>query len=91
MATPREELERHVTRSRAVRRTVVRGAMAIAAVALLLLLAGAATRWWLGVALLAAIVGGSGIWITHGHIADFERQLRPAGPARRRATRPSAL
>ena len=76
MAFEREELRRHVANSRAVRRRVVRAALAIAAVALVLLVTGAGTRWWLGTALLAAIVGGSGVWITHGHIAEFERLLR---------------
>jgi hypothetical protein len=71
-----DELNRHLTRSRAVQRRVVQGAAALAAVAVALMLAGLATRWWLGLFALACIVGGSGVWITQGHIADFRRQLR---------------
>jgi len=76
MAIERAEVQRHVANSRAVRKRVVRVALCIAAVALVFLVTGMSTRWWLGTAALAAIVGGSGVWITHGHIAEFERMLR---------------
>ena len=66
MAIPREELQRHLDRSRAVQRRVVHVGVAIVAVALLLL------------------VGGSGVWITQGHITDFQRQLREPGRRARR-------
>lgn len=86
MAFDREELRRHVANSRAVRRRVVRAALAIAGLALVLLLTGSGTRWWLGTAALAAIIGGSGVWITHGHIAEFERLLREPTPLSGRPT-----
>lgn len=87
MAIDREGMQRHLARSRAVQRRVVHAAMAIAALALVMLIVGVATRWWLGAAALAAIVGGSGIWITQGHIADFDRQLNASSRqiVRRRA------
>lgn len=76
MAVQRAEMERHIANSRRVRRRVVRVALCIAAVAVVLLVTGMGTQWWLGAAALAAIVGGSGVWITHGHIAEFEKMLR---------------
>ena len=72
----RDELTRHIDRSRQVQRRVVQAAAVVALAAVVLLIAGAPTAAWLGVAALAGIVGGSGVWITQGHIADFRRQLR---------------
>lgn len=74
--TRRRDLQRHIDKSRAVRRLAVRIAVAVAAVAVVVLVAGAGLAVFLAVAALAGIIGGSGVWITYGHIADFQRQLR---------------
>lgn len=72
----RAELERYLARSRTVQRTSGRlGALGIV-LAIVLLIAGAGVTVFLAVAALTGIVAGTGLWITHGHIADFEQQLR---------------
>lgn len=80
----RDELHRHLANSRKVRQLVVRIGAAIGAVGLGLWLGGAGTTIGLGVAALGAIVGGSGAWVTHGHIAEFQHQLRDLEPRRAR-------
>ncbi len=73
-STTREELEHYLAHSRAVQRTVRWIGVAIAALALVVVLAGARGVGVAGLAL-AAIIAGASTWITAGHIADFERQL----------------
>lgn len=82
MPPPRQaELTRHLEKSRAVQRRVVRAGLAGGGVAVVLWLAGQGLLA-LAVAALAATVAGTGAWITHGHIADFERQLGRRSPGR---------
>jgi len=76
------ELRRHLARSRAVQRRVARVGAVIGALGLGLLIGGAGTTLGLGVTALGAILGGVGAWVTQGHIADFERQLRDLEPRR---------
>jgi hypothetical protein len=87
MAEPREtrrlDLVGHIDKSRAVQRRAIRVAAAVAALAIVLRFAGVGTAIALAVAAVAAIIGGAGVWITQGHIADFQRQLRDLTRAHR--------
>ena len=40
------------------------------------LVAGSGVAVFLAGAALAGRIAGSGVWITYGHISDFQRQLR---------------
>ncbi len=74
--TRRETLAEFLASSRAVQRTMWWiGAIGLG-IALCLWLGGAGGRAFVAVGALAAIVSGAGLWITQGHIADFEQQLR---------------
>jgi hypothetical protein len=75
VASKKETLGGYLTSSRAVQRTMSWiGAIGIGLG--LCFWVGGAGWFGLAVAALAAIVGGAGVWITQGHIADFEQQLR---------------
>lgn len=83
----RNDLLAHIDKSRAVQHRVVRIAAVVGALALVLMVAGAGTAVALGLAALAAIVGGAGVWITQGHITDFQRQLHDLARKQQRQQR----
>ncbi len=70
-----EQLRAYQARSRQVQRWLLRGLLSGLAVAGILALAGVMGAA-LPVAAVAGIVAGCGFWITHGHIEEFEQQLR---------------
>jgi hypothetical protein len=74
--TRRESLTEYVKNSRSVQRSMRWIGLVGLGLALCLLLGGAGRSIAVGVAALVAIVVGAGLWITQGHIADFEQQLR---------------
>ena len=81
-------LRRDLDASRRVQRRLRWILAAGAALAVALLAGGATGTAALAVATVTAVVVGAGFWITHGHIAEFERGLRAVRPPRRIA--PSA-
>jgi hypothetical protein len=83
-AARRQQLEGYIANSRRVRRRAIRLGIALLALALVLRLAGAGPAAFFTVALVAAVIGGAGAWITWGHVQDFEKELRRLGTRARR-------
>ena len=74
-AAKREQLSEYLASSRSVQRTMIWVGVAGLALAIALLIGGASGRVVFGVIAIDAIVVGASMWITHGHIEDFSRQL----------------
>lgn len=74
-AAKREQLSEYLASSRAVQRTMIWVGLVGVGLAIALLIGGAAGRIVVGVLAIDAIVVGASVWITHGHIEDFRRQL----------------
>ena len=83
-AAKREQLSEYLASSRAVQRTMIWVGLVGVGLAIALLIGGAAGRIVVGVLANDAIVVGASVWITHGHIQDFERQLFEIEQRRRR-------
>jgi hypothetical protein len=82
MAANRAELTQWVASSRAVQRGL-RWLLTLGlGLAFLVLLLGGGGGAFVVIAGLSAAIAGIGFWITHGHIADFENQLRTLGHRR---------
>jgi hypothetical protein len=81
MAIPREDLTSYIDHSRAVQRSL----RWVATIGILL---AVILGWAVGAggfaiaALLTVGITGIGLWITQGHIVDFENQLRATGGSR---------
>ncbi len=71
----RDRLRTYRASSLRVQRRFLRLGWVGAIAALGLLVAGASGAYVFGAVALTAIVSGSGWWITHAHIEDFDRQL----------------
>jgi hypothetical protein len=85
----RAQLEGFIARSERARRvTAVMGA-AFAAVAIVLHVVGAGGLA-AGALMLGLFVAGTGMWISGGHIRDFQAELRGLETRRRRAAGPPA-
>ncbi len=82
LATRRAVLSGYLARSRRVRRIFGRLGQGGIAITVALGFGGAGGGAVVAALGLTAIVAGSGVWITHGHIADFERQLAALAPPR---------
>jgi hypothetical protein len=80
----RAKLERFIARSGRVKRNAVRLGAGLALAAISLHFAGAAGGLALGALLLGALIAAAGVWISGGHIRDFEGQLRALDARRRR-------
>jgi hypothetical protein len=74
-AAKREQLSAYLASSRAVQRTMIWVGLVGVGLALALAIGGAAGRIVFGILAIDAIVVGASVWITHGHIEDFRRQL----------------
>jgi hypothetical protein len=72
----RDQLEAYIANSKSTRRVALWFAAIGAALAVLAKAAGASTGVFLAIAMVAALVGGVGSWITFGHIEEFEKELR---------------
>jgi len=72
----RDDLTRWMASSRALQRRMRWVGLGGVVLAIALQVGGAGGRAVVGVIALAAIVVGTSLWITHGHIEDFRRQLR---------------
>ena len=74
-AAKQQQLSEHLASSRAVQRTMIWAGVVGLGLAIALLIGGAPGRVVFGVLAIDAIVVGASVWITHGHIEDFRRQL----------------
>jgi hypothetical protein len=72
----RQLLEGYIANSKSTRRIALWFAGIGGALAILAKAAGAGTGVFLAIAMISALVGGVGAWITFGHIEEFEKELR---------------
>ena len=74
-AAKRQQLVDYLESSRRVQRTMIWAGVVVLALAIVLGIGGAGGRVVFGLLAIDAIVVGASVWITHGHIEDFRRQL----------------